>query len=461
VVRTLLCVAIVAAYPGVSPGEQVVSGTETVIRLTVQPMAAPKPALRYLLLPDLTELQPGNPIQSYLLCMLDQPDLFEGDAVVRRDRLLAMPLKDLPVRELADYGGGTLRIADRAARMDKPDWQILLKLRADGINTILPDVQQMRQLASALQVRFRTEVAQRRYDAAIRTARTMFALSRHMGEHPTLIGDLVAIAIAFVTIAPLEEMLEQPGCPNLYWALTNLPSPMISLARGMEAERLMIQTELVDLSATTPMTAEQLQRLMAKIDMVRAFEPDLRKKYKSGRAYLDARLEEKDALVATRRRLVQAGIPEDRLRGFPADQVLLLDEKREYEMYRDEFMKLVNLPAWEAERMVSKIRPPKDRVLLVPLVPATAKVRRAQTRLEQRIALLRDVEALRLYAAEHDGQLPEKLADSPVPLPVDPVSGKPFRYKVEGTTAHILGSPPPGEEKNPAYNLHYEITIRK
>jgi hypothetical protein len=88
-------------------------------------------------------------------------------------------------------------------------------------------------------------------------------------------------------------------------------------------------------------------------------------------------------------------------------------------------------------------------------------VRRAQGRLEQRIALLRHVEALRLYAAEHDGKLPEKLSDIEVPLPVDPFTGKPFAYKVEGGTAHVRGSPPRGEEKIPAYNVHYEITLRK
>ena len=53
-----------------------------------------------------------------------------------------------------------------------------------------------------------------------------------MGEHPTLIGDLVGIAIASIAIGPLEEMLSQPVCPNLYWALTNLPSPLVSMDVG-------------------------------------------------------------------------------------------------------------------------------------------------------------------------------------------------------------------------------------
>jgi hypothetical protein len=103
----------------------------------------------------------------------------------------------------------------------------------------------------------------------------------------------------------------------------------------------------------------------------------------------------------------------------------------------------------------------REPALFDPAQSALLKVRRAQGRLEQRIALLRHVEALRLYAAEHEGRLPEKLSDFSVPLPDDPFTGKPFRYQFDGTTAHIRGGPPPGEEKTPAYNIHYEVTLRK
>ena len=88
-------------------------------------------------------------------------------------------------------------------------------------------------------------------------------------------------------------------------------------------------------------------------------------------------------------------------------------------------------------------------------------MRRAQGRLDQRIALLRHVEALRLYAAERNGTLPLKLSEVPVPLPDDPFTGKPFRYEVNGNTAHLRGTPPAGMEKEPAYNVHYEVTLQK
>jgi hypothetical protein len=463
--RSLLCFAALAAFSLPCRGDQTVSSAETVIRLTVQPMAAPKPALRYLLLPELKEMNPGNPIHGYLLCFSEQQNFFfNKEACERRDKLQSMPLKELPAQELQDYGRFALRQADWAARLDKPDWQILLKLKTDGIGLLLPDVQQMRTLANSLKVRFRAEVALGRFDDALRTAKTMFAMSRHMSEHPTLIGDLVGIAITYMAIGPLEELLEQPGCPNLYWALTNLPNPLVPLDKGMAGERVVIIGEFHDLDDSAPMSEDQLKMLIAHIDKVRQLN-EIEQKHKSDRstrAWLDARIKDEGLVRAARRRLVEVGLPEERLLRFPADQVLLLDAMREFEEHRDEGMKLMNLPTWQIEALAGQIIKPDDGLaLLDSFVPALLKVRRAQGRLDQRIALLRHVEALRLYAAEHDGKLPSQLSDVAVPLPPDPFTGKPFRYQLDGAIAHLRGTPPSSLEKDPGWNVHYEVTIQK
>src|SRR5262249_1640184 len=138
----------------------------------------------------------------------------------------------------------------------------------EGIYLLLPDVQQIRKLAAALKVRFRAEVALGRFDDADRTAKTMFAMARHTGEHPTLIGGLVGIAVAFVAIGPLEEMLEQPGSPNLYWALTNLPTPLVPLDKGTEGERVWLLADFRDLDDSAPMSADQLKRFIAHLDPI-------------------------------------------------------------------------------------------------------------------------------------------------------------------------------------------------
>src|SRR5437763_14508558 len=99
--RTLFCCAVLAVLPLTARADPTLTSTETVIRLTVQPMPAPRPALRYLLLPELKEMNPGNPIQNYLKCFMEQQHFFfDKEAFGRRDKLLSMPLKELPAQEL-------------------------------------------------------------------------------------------------------------------------------------------------------------------------------------------------------------------------------------------------------------------------------------------------------------------------------------------------------------------------
>jgi hypothetical protein len=438
--------------------------TETLIRLRVTPAAAPQPALRYLLLPEHRELNPGNPCLGYLKCFMEQQRFFhDKEAVQRRAVLLAMPLKDLPVQELRDYGAVALSQADWAARLDSPDWQILLKLKTDGPGVLLPDLMPLQPLADALKVRFRVAVAQRRFDDAIRTAKTMFALARHLGEHPTLVGNSVGFGIARTALGPLEEMLEQPGCPNLYWALTNLPSPLVSLHAGMAGERDIFLGFFRDLDETAPMSADQLKDFIALMARLLAAGKPI-KPGEGVRAWLDARTGDKERLGAARRRLVASGLPEERLLRFPPDQVILLDEKRAYEVGRDDILKLMNVPMWQALALALAARSDPSRepsLFAKPLLEGLESMHLGQARLDQRIALLRHVEALRLHAAAHHGKLPAALADITVPLPDDPFTGKPFRYDVDvkGVTAHLRGSPPPGEEKEAWFNVHYEVTV--
>ena len=132
---------------------------------------------------------------------------------------------------------------------------------------------------------------------------------------------------------------------------------------------------------------------------------------------------------------------------FSALQVILLDEKRAYEERRDDELKLLGLKLWELPA-----RDEKDKAdgLFADLVPGVIAARIAQGRLEQRIALLRHVEALRLYAAAHAGRVPEKLADVGVPVPCDPFTGKPFRYEVRDGVA-VVGTS----------GLRFEVVVQK
>ena len=75
---------------------------------------------------------------------------------------------------------------------------------------------------------------------------------------------------------------------------------------------------------------------------------------------------------------------------------------------------------------------------------------------------MRCIEAIRLYATSHDGKLPATLADiKEVPIPIDPMTGKDFAYKMEDGKAVLSAPPPAGEKRYPGNYLKYELTLAK
>jgi len=468
--RALSVCALLFTLPLLCRADDKPEPTETVIRLKVQPAPAPKPALRYQLLPEYRELNPGNTAQAYLICFMEQSNFFfSKEAMENRQKWETMPLKELPLKELSQFGYGKLKSgalsqADYAARLDTVDWQVLVKLKRDGVKFLIPEVQWMRLLGLSLKIRFRVEVAERRFDDALVTAKTIFALAHHLEDYPLAISALVGESIAFLAISPLQEMLEQPGCPNLYWALTNLPKPLVNLRKGLQTERMMLANVFDVLDETAPMTEAQLQ---TAVDRIRELIKDTNGlpwlKEDVGK-WLAARVKDEARLRAGRRRLVDFGLPEETVKKFPPLQIVLLDDKVATQIWFDDALKAMPLPYWEAEPFLMKRMPPRgteEESLFIGLTSNFRALRQTEARLAQRFALLTCVEALRMHAAEHGGKLPAQLADIKLPLPVDPVTGKPFVYKLDGDTATLRGTPPKGLETAATYNVRYEVTIGK
>ncbi|MBI2805086.1 MAG: hypothetical protein HYX68_08910 [Planctomycetes bacterium] len=335
----------------------------------------------------------------------------------------------------------------------------MLKLKTEGIELLVPDLQQMRMIAYALQVRLRGEVADRRFDDAIVTTKTLFAMSRHMGEHPSAVGFLVANAVASLVIEPFEELVQQPGCPNLFWALTDLPSPLVSLRLALQGDRTALINAIGTVDDKEPMTKAQVEKAIQSFQsLLNGFRVEPKQDV---RKWLAIRTSDKAKVTAIRRRLVERGLADDVVKSFPATQVLLLDDKMAYEERRDNALKGLLLPYWQVQALGDANPAKDDSLLLSRIVPFFGKVRQSQARTEQSFALLRCVEALRLHAAEHNGKFPAKLAEVKLPLPVDPISGQPFGYRLEARTAILRGAAPRGLEKVAFYNIRYDVTLAK
>src|SRR5262249_29144856 len=142
-----------------------------------------------------------------------------------------VPLAQFPTadaRKFVDLWGRQLEQIQFGAHRRTCDWNYTLpEQRLDRIDVLLSDLTAMRQWARLLAAKARLEIAEGKYEEAIRTIETGLAFGRHIAEGPFLINGMVGIAAAYMMLDELDELLARPGAPNLYWALTALPTPLI------------------------------------------------------------------------------------------------------------------------------------------------------------------------------------------------------------------------------------------
>jgi hypothetical protein len=441
------------------------------IKLTLSPAAAPSPALKYKLLPELMDQTPGNAALEYYRAFSPEwwTNIRQQKVWETIEKALQMPLTDLPHKGPRWVEGNRmLEQVDRAARREYVDWGMAERLRRDGISLLLPEVQSLRQIATLLAVRARLEIAESRFDKAVYTLQTGMALGHHTGDSVTLIQDLVGMAIAQMMIAQLEVLIQQPGAPNFYWALTDLPRPLFDLRKGLQGERMGVYAAIPELSRleTTPLTPEQQQNLLQMlgggIEVVYARKPNWNNRLMGTLLVLHAYPEAKKALIAQGRK------PKE-VETLPALQVVLIHSLQIYQRLQDDLFKCCGLPYWEARPLLvqadQRFRQARNRLEGMPFIeflPALQKVIATTARMDRRIAALRCVEAIRIHAAAHDSKLPTGLdAITEVPIPVDPMTDKAFTYRVSGERATLIAPPPPGEQPNPFNTLHYELTLRR
>jgi hypothetical protein len=478
---SLAALLLVAGRSSAQPQPQPKDG-KVVIPLSLTPAVPPKPVSKFYLTPEYRDLIPGEQLSGFLKCFMEQDAFFNKENTEKRYKWLQLPLAELPkdVREQAGIKDGIaynppyarlMVYMDQAARYTRLDWNEWFNLRHDGVYMLLPEAQKLRSLAPVLQLRMRGEVKNGEFDRAAVSAKTLFGLAQMMEQHPTLIGYLIGVAIATHAVGPLEEMIAQPGCPNLYWSFADLPTPPLSLRRGMEGERVFLTSQFQPmLKADHPLPESELTKYVKQVEKIVAMSNEGPANRFLGRpnrpsvryALLAAN---KEHVAAARKRLIEiGGMRPEAVKKFPPLQVVLTDDLLQVDVYRDELFKWLNLPYYQMmdgiTAMEAKIKEVGKTTVLVPLLlPTGIKVKQAETRFTQRIAYLRVIEAIRLYAHDHDNKLPPSLDAIKLPLPVDPVTGKAFSYQVKDDVATLTGGNP--NPDNAVTNRVYELRIRK
>jgi hypothetical protein len=470
-----IIIASMFLMPGVVSGEEAAKAESEIktVKIVLHPMAEPRPALKYKLLPEFIDLKPGNAAVFYnKLTAQDNALFYENQEMWDK----ALDWADSPKSKIPDETvrsmilGWTRKINEikRASQCEYCDWQV--PIREYGIETSLAEVQQTRMYARLLTPYARLQIADGQYGDAVQTLQAGYSLGRNVAKGPTLIQSLVGCAIVNMMSNQVREMIQQPEAPNLYWSLTDLPRPIIDFRPAVNAEYdflYLIFPELQHLDSKTVLPEQWpvfLNQIVRKITQIgsRSTPSELTP------AISVAMLMDKYPLAKAF--LIERGWAPGDVEAMPVSEVVITAAFRQYDEIRDDSFKWMYLPYPEAiagmkkaEKKVFDISRSGQEILPFAslLLPAVSAAKAAEARTEREIAILRLFEAIRLYSASHNGQLPEKLSDiTEVPVPIDPIHGTAFIYnRIDIGNTAILEAPGGMGLSPRGFWLRYEIHI--
>ena len=461
-------IAILCLLHGLALAEKTVSSpadtdAPTTIRLSVTPADEPKPALKHRLLPEPVELERGNAATFYYRAMVnDGPDLFGGHKSMEKfSEWTELSAAKLPVEEVQktlEHYQSSYAELKRATYRDSCFWED--PIRSQGYGVLLPATQKSRAVARMLNVKAGLEIRQQRFDQALETLRVSFALGRNVAEGETLVQVLVGVAVAGVTADRVEDFIAQPGSPNLYWALTALPHPFVNTRKSLSFESRILEFSVPELRELDKrrFSPREVEQLFDKLTSL-GDSP-------SSRRYSLERMLWAVVVYPRAAAFLQAqGLSRAEIEQLPALQVILLAGWKEYQSMYQEMAKwtYVTDPAArarldETQKRFSRSERGAPFQPFTVVLPALGAAMAVPPRIQRHIAGLRTIEALRMYAARHQGKWPPTLsAIKDVIVPRDPESGQQFRYRLEGDKA-ILDIIHPGP---PDLSKSYILTIQQ
>ncbi|MEX2091781.1 MAG: hypothetical protein WD971_03840, partial [Pirellulales bacterium] len=252
-----------------------------IIRMSVTPAAEPAPALKYRLLAREIDLKSGNAAPYYYRTFHELSNVmrmrrkkFDEEEELSRwygTGADAMPIVDLPLDKLhaailEPEGSVKAHLRDAMSRRNC-DWQLDVEdERGTGVIAFLLDeFQQGRELARMLVLETRLAIAERRYDDATDAMRMTFRLAVDTARVPFLVNGLIGIAEAGMANGTMIELIAAPQSPNMYWAIAELPDPLVDLRKAarFEIEFGPRMFPFIHNAETTVRSAEEWNRLYA------------------------------------------------------------------------------------------------------------------------------------------------------------------------------------------------------
>ncbi|MBN9521784.1 hypothetical protein J0H58_25255 [bacterium] len=453
----------------------------TIFKLTTTPAAAPVPAMRYEFVPRATERTHGNAALDYAHAAQLLPPWPEDPEESRAlDVTLAeweeASLDDFPVvaarAYLEKYADGFAAL-DAAALRDHCVWRPGEAVRVFDPSCDTADIQKLRQVVRLNRLRVRRDLARRNFDAAARAIRSGIRLAEHFGERTNAVHLLVGVNFQSISWGDAIQFVGRPGAPNLYWALVSLPRPLIDIRPGLDGEAAVFDAELPSVAELEKgaVAADVADRAASKLYAAGAkWSGDFPPPAPPACADLTARVAK--AAPTARAFLVDHGRKAADVETLPPAQAVVLAVSYARRVFREEQYTAFLRPypqVWPEVERIERRSTDFQKALADPLLTnivahekGYAKVYHATSRVERQVSQLTAVEAVRLPAAAHNGQPPQRLADvKAVPVPPDPYTGRPFEYAARPDGFTLTAPPPAGERAHRGNSVRFEVTFRR
>ena len=197
--------------------------------LTLYPSKAPEAGQRYRLLPSAEEQSDADALELYKKAIQFLPEDSQMEQIARWART---PLDELPRKEVEstiEQLKPILQFLEQAGRCKHCEWPFEVEIEHEILS-------EYRKLAYVLALQARFKIAEGQYDDAIGSIRAGLSMGRHLSKSSALQHGLVGIAISAFMCRQLEQFVQAPDAPNIYWSFQSLPRPLIDLTKRMEFE---------------------------------------------------------------------------------------------------------------------------------------------------------------------------------------------------------------------------------
>jgi hypothetical protein len=292
------------------------------------------------------------------------------------------------------------------------------------------------------------------------------------------------LAIERIMLERTGELISQPDSPNLYWALSTLPESLVELHRAASLESNIFSITFpeandLDHQADAKQWSKRAKQLVELLELIGEI-PKVEKPAEQGsvveqflrRLNLAQKNHLTELLSHARGELPELlGVSAEKVKAMSDDEVAVrwyVFQRQARDQRTAAALVLPPREAWPQLKLLRAETAAMRKMLDTPgegfVDPTTIYI--AVWSAHRQVQALRVIEGVRHYLATHKRQLPKSLDEiADVPVPLDPMTGKPFEWTIDGDTATLKAPPLPADALEPgpsadSHTLVYRLRVQ-